>query len=68
MGYYSTFKIKFIEVYDIDASIHEDIFNYILDTRDLGYMASEIKVPNRNGKWYVKILPEVIEITEPVKW
>lgn len=31
-------------------------------------MASEIKNPNTKGKWYTKMLPEVIEIEEPVKW
>lgn len=68
MGYYNKFKIKFIDVYDIDASIHEDIFNHICDTRALGYMASEIEDPHMKGKWYTKMLPEVIEIDEPVKW
>lgn len=68
MGYYNKFKIKFIDVYDIDAGIHEDIFNHICDTRALGYMASEIENPNTKGKWYTKMLPEVIEIDEPVKW
>lgn len=68
MGYYNKFKIKFIDVYDIDASTHEDIFNFILDTRGLEYMASEIENPNTKGKWYVKILPEEINIEEPVKW
>lgn len=68
MGYYNKFKIKFIDVYDLDASLHEDIFNHICDTRALGYMASEIENPNTKGKWYTKMLPEVIEIDEPVKW
>lgn len=68
MGYYNKFKIKFMDVYDLDASLHEDIFNHICDTRALGYMASEIENPNTKGKWYTKMLPEVIEIDEPVKW
>lgn len=68
MGYYNKFKIKFMDVYDLDASLHEDIFNHICDARALGYMASEIENPNTKGKWYTKMLPEVIEIDEPVKW
>lgn len=78
MGYYNNeiqglhvlgkFKIKFIDVYDLDASLHEDIFNHICNTRGLEYMASRIKNPNTKGKWYTKMLPELIEIEEPVKW
>lgn len=68
MGYYNKFKIKFIDVYDLDASLHEDIFNHICDTRGLEYMASEIEIPHMKGKWYTKMLPELIEIEEPVKW
>lgn len=68
MSYYNKFKIKFIDVYDLDASLHEDIFNHICNTGGLEYMASEIENPNTKGKWYTKMLPEVIEIEEPAKW